>query len=209
MGVLNITPDSFSDGGEFLHVDAAIARGLQLAAEGADIVDVGGESTRPGADPVPSDEEQRRVLPVIRALVEAGIAVSIDTIRAETARAAVAAGATVINDVSGGLHEPEIRRVAAESGAAYIAMHWRGVPDPQHRRSAYADVVAEVRDDLGRRADAALAAGIDPGRLVLDPGLGFDKTAEQGWQLLAGLPRLAELGYPLLVGASRKRMIAE
>lgn len=209
MGVLNVTPDSFSDGGEFLQFDAAIARGLQLAAEGADIVDVGGESTRPGAQPVPSDEEARRVLPVIRALVASGVAVSIDTIHADTARAAVAAGATVINDVSGGLHDPEMRAVAAESAATYIAMHWRGVPDPRHRRSEYADVVAEVREDLGRLADAALAAGVAPERIVLDPGLGFDKTAEQGWQLLAGIPRLAELGYPVLVGASRKRMIAE
>lgn len=209
MGVLNVTPDSFSDGGRFLDLEAAVARGRELARQGADIVDIGGESTRPGAEPVSAEEERRRVLPVVEALAAEGIVVSIDTLRAETARAAVAAGATVVNDVSGGRHDPEMHRAAAELGAVYIAMHWRGIPDPQHRRSSYDDVVAEVRDELARLADAAVGAGVDPERLVLDPGLGFDKTAQQGWRLLAGLPRLAELGLPLLVGASRKRMIAE
>lgn len=209
MGVVNVTPDSFSDGGDFFDIDAAIARGLKLAAEGADIVDIGGESTRPGASLVTPAEELRRVLPVVEALHAAGVAVSIDTIRAATARAAVAAGASIINDVSGGLHDPEMRRVAADTDATFIAMHWRGIPDPAHRRSEYGDVVAEIREDLARLAEAALAAGVAPERLVLDPGLGFDKTADQGWQLLAGLPRLAELGYPILVGASRKRMIFE
>ncbi|MFC6235506.1 dihydropteroate synthase, partial [Leucobacter soli] len=209
MGIVNTTPDSFSDGGRFLGPDAAIAHGLELIAQGADIVDVGGESTRPGASPVPVEEEQRRVLPVIEALAAAGAVVSIDTIHAATARAAIAAGATIVNDVSGGLHDPDILRVAADSDATYIAMHWRGVPDPAHRRSEYADVVAEVRDDLARLAETARAAGISHERLVLDPGLGFDKTTAQGWQLLAGLPRLQELGYPVLVGVSRKRMVLE
>lgn len=209
MGILNVTPDSFSDGDLYATTDAAIAQGRRLLAEGADIIDVGGESTRPGATPVPPEEEQRRVLPVIAALAGDGAWVSVDTLHASTARAATEAGARIINDVSGGLHDPEIRRVAAESGAIYIASHWRGIPDPEHRRSAYADVVAEVRAELADLAAAAIEAGVDPERLVLDPGLGFDKTAEQGWQLLAGLPRLAELGPPILVGASRKRMIAE
>ncbi len=209
MGVLNVTPDSFSDGGRYLGVDAAIARGLELAAQGAHIVDVGGESTRPGANPVTAEDELRRVIPVIEALAAEGVEVSIDTLRAATARAAVAAGARIVNDVSGGEHDPAIRRVAAETGARYVAMHWRGIPDPGHERSRYGDVVSEVRDELARLADAALAAGIAPERLVLDPGIGFDKTAEQGWRLLAELPRLAGLGFPVLVGVSRKRMLAE
>ena len=209
MGVLNVTPDSFSDAGSYLDVDAAIARGRGLAAQGADIIDIGGESTRPGAQPVPPEEEQRRVLPVIRALSAEGIRVSIDTLHASTARAAVAAGAEIINDVSGGLHDPGMHRAAAETGAGYIAMHWRGIPDPRHERSRYDDVVTEVREQLARLADAAVAAGIAPEKIVLDPGLGFDKTAAQGWQLLAELPRLAELGHPVLVGVSRKRMLAD
>ncbi|MGD9606821.1 MAG: dihydropteroate synthase [Leucobacter sp.] len=209
MGVLNVTPDSFSDGGRFLDVDAAISRGLELAAQGADIVDVGGESTKPGADPVSPDEERRRVLPVIEALVAEGLTVSIDTLNAGTAIAAVGAGAAIVNDVSGGEHDPEMRRTVAETAAAFVVMHWRGVPDPHHRRSSYGDVVTEVREELARLADAAIAAGVAPERLVLDPGLGFDKTARQGWELLAGLPRLTGLGHPVLVGVSRKRMIAE
>lgn len=209
MGVLNVTPDSFSDGGEHFRVDAAIARGLELVAQGAHIVDVGGESTRPGAQPVAGDEERRRVIPVIEALAAAGANVSIDTVRADTASAAIAAGASVINDVSGGLHDPAIRRVAAETGARYVAMHWRGIPDTRHQRSHYGDVVAEVRDALAQLADDALAAGIAPERLVLDPGIGFDKTGEQGWRLLAELPQLTALGFPVLIGVSRKRMLAE
>lgn len=209
MGVLNVTPDSFSDGGRYLDTDAAIARGLELVAQGAHIVDVGGESTRPGAAPIAPDEELRRVIPVIEALAATGVEVSVDTLRASTAAAAVEAGARIVNDVSGGEHDPAMRRVVAEAGALYVAMHWRGIPDPGHVRSRYDDVVAEVRDDLARLADAALAEGIAPDRLVLDPGLGFDKTAEQGWRLLAGLPVLTGLGFPVLVGVSRKRMLAE
>ena len=213
LGVLNTTPDSFSDGGSFLDPAAALAQAKRLVADGAEVIDVGGESTRPGATPVPRAEEIARVLPVIEGLTAAGIPVSIDTIHAETAAAAVAAGAAYINDVSGGLHDPEMLALAAragrERGVRYIAGHWRGIPDPGHVRSDYGDVVAEVRDALAARADAAIAAGLDPALVILDPGLGFDKTGEQCWELLRGLDELRALGYPVLVGASRKRMLAE
>ena len=209
MGVLNVTPDSFSDGGLYLDAEAALARARELVAQGAHLVDVGGESTRPGAARVSPQEEQRRVIPVIEALVGEGVAVSVDTVRASTARLAVAAGASLINDVSGGTADPEMRRVAAESGARFSIMHWRGIPDPGHSRSRYTDVVVEVRDELARLAEAAVSEGVAAEQVILDPGLGFDKTAEQGWRLLAGLPELATLGYPLLVGVSRKRMLGE
>lgn len=213
MGVLNVTPDSFSDGGDYFEPDAAIAQGLRLAAAGADIVDVGGESTRPGAEPVTGEEELRRVLPVVRALAEAGITVSIDTLHAETAQAAVSAGARYINDVSGGTFDPAMYAAAAwasaEHGAGFVVGHWRGIPDRAESRSHYADVVTEVRDALAEQARAAVAVGVDPAHIVLDPGLGFDKTAAQSWRLLAELDALTALGYPVLVGASRKRMIAE
>ncbi|GAB2565893.1 dihydropteroate synthase [Leucobacter ruminantium] len=213
MGVLNVTPDSFSDGGSYLSAEAAVAHGRRLVELGADIVDVGGESTRPGAEPVPREEELRRVLPVVRALAAEGIAVSIDTLHAETAQAAVAAGARYINDVSGGLHDPAMHAAAAwasaEHGASYIIGHWRGIPDPRHERSGYDDVVAEVRDALAGLAREAIAAGVDPNRIVIDPGLGFDKTGEQCWELLRRLHELSALGHRVLVGASRKRMIAE
>ena len=208
MGVLNVTPDSFSDGGHYLSLDAAIAHGRRLIAEGAHIIDVGGESTRPGAARVTPEEEQRRVLPVIEALVAEGATVSIDTVRADTARRAVAAGATIINDVSGGTADPDMLRLAAESGAQIVLMHWRGIPDPSHARSHYVNVVEEVRAELAALAAAALRAGVAREQILLDPGFGFDKTAEQGWQLLAQLDRLASLGYPLLIGVSRKRMLA-
>lgn len=212
-GVLNTTPDSFSDGGEYLDPAQAIARAEQLVAAGADVVDVGGESTRPAATPVPRDEELARVLPVIRALTAAGITVSIDTIHAATAEAALAAGARFINDVSGGLHDPEMLAVAAaassSNGSRLILGHWRGVPDPSHERSHYGDVVTEVRDALAERAAAAIAAGVAEQHIILDPGLGFDKTGAQCWEILRGLGELRELGYPVLIGASRKRMIGE
>lgn len=213
MGVLNVTPDSFSDGGMYAREDAAIARGRELVDLGAEVVDVGGESTRPGATAVTSSDEQGRVLPVIRALAEAGVAVSVDTLHAATAAAAVDAGARYINDVSGGLHDPGMLGVAAEASrnraVRFIIGHWRGVPDPDHERSDYADVVGEVVAALSQRADAAVAAGVDAAHIVLDPGLGFDKTGAQGWQLLAGLAELRALGYPVLIGASRKRMLGE
>ncbi|QBE50210.1 dihydropteroate synthase [Leucobacter triazinivorans] len=213
MGVLNVTPDSFSDGGRFDTAERAIARGIELVAQGADVVDVGGESTRPGAQPVSEREEQRRVICVVEELAGRGIAVSIDTIHAGTAAAAVAAGARYINDVSGGAHDPEMLRVAADAsrarGVRFIAGHWRGVPDPAQRRSDYDDVVVEVRDALETRAAAARAAGVDLAHILLDPGLGFDKTGDQSWSLLARLDELLALGYPVLIGASRKRMIAD
>mgnify|MGYP003508492103 FL=1 len=213
LGVLNVTPDSFSDGDRFASLDAAITRGSALVAQGADIVDVGGESTRPGATPVVRADELDRTIPVVEALAARGHRVSIDTLHAETAAAAVRAGARIINDVSGGDHDPDMLGVAADAsrdhGALYLIGHWRGIPDPAHVRSDYADVVREVRDALVERARAAVAGGVDPAHIVIDPGLGFDKTGEQGWQLLAHLTELAETGYPVLVGASRKRMIAE
>jgi len=212
MGVLNVTPDSFSDGGNYLEPEAAIAHARQLVSEGALIIDVGGESTRPGAEQISVAEEQRRVLPIVEALVAEGITVSIDTVRAETARLAVAAGAQMINDVSGGTADPEMRIVAANAatkGVDYVIAHWRGVPDPAHSRSHYSDVTIEVRDRLRELADAAIQAGVPAHRLILDPGLGFDKTAEQGWQLLANIEQITGLGYRVLVGASRKRMLSE
>jgi dihydropteroate synthase len=207
MGVVNVTPDSFSDGGRWFDADAAIAHGLDLVASGADIVDVGGESTRPGAARVEPDEELRRVVPVIRELAARGIRVSVDTMRAATAAAAVDAGAEIINDVSAGLADAAMARIAAESGARYVAMHWRGHSDRMDELAEYRDVAVEVRDELARRVDALVAAGVARDRLILDPGLGFAKRGEQNWELLARLDVLATLGLPLLVGASRKRFL--
>jgi len=207
MGVVNVTPDSFSDGGRWFDADAAIRRGLELVEQGADIVDVGGESTRPGAARVAMDEEIRRVEPVIRALAAEGVTVSVDTMRAEVAEVAVAAGAVLVNDVSGGLADPAMPRVVAATGVPYVVMHWRGHSHDMDSRAVYADVVTEVREELAKRIDLVLAEGVAEEQIVLDPGLGFAKNAEHNWSLLAGLDRLAELGYPLLVGASRKRFL--
>lgn len=207
MGVLNTTPDSFSDGGSWLDPAAAVLHGLAMAAHGADLVDVGGESTRPGAARVDAEEEQRRVLPVVRALADEGVAVSVDTMRASTAAAALEAGAALVNDVSGGLADPAMAPLVAERGVPFVAMHWRGHADVMAGLADYGDVVAEVREELARRAEALLAAGVREDRLVLDPGLGFAKTAEQGWELLGRLDALVGLGRPLLVGASRKGML--
>lgn len=204
MGVVNVTPDSFSDGGDFLDPDIAVRHGLRLLTDGADLLDVGGESTRPGAERVSEAEERRRVLPVVERLAAAGAVVSIDTMRASVAEAAVAAGAQLVNDVSGGLADPDMLGVVAQAEVAYVAMHWRGHSADMQARARYDDVVAEVGDELLARRDAAVAAGIDVQRLLLDPGLGFAKTAEHSWALLRQLPALAELGTPLLVGASRK-----
>ena len=209
MGVLNVTPDSFSDGGDFIRLEAALdhARVLQIA--GADSIDVGGESTRPGAKRVSLAEEQARVLPVIEAIVaELGAKVSIDTMNAETARLAVAAGASIINDVSGGLADPDMFKVAADTGATIIISHWRGFSDQMDTLATYDDVAAEVAAELKLRVDAALATGIKPAQIVIDPGLGFAKDMQQNWKLVARLDKLEELGYPILVGASRKRFIA-
>ena len=206
MGVVNVTPDSFSDGGNWFDPEKAVKHGLDLVAEGADIVDVGGESTRPGAQRVSLDEELRRVVPVIRALAEENVPVSVDTMRAEVAEAAVAVGARLVNDVSGGLADPDMPRVVAAANVPYVVMHWRGHSHDMQTRSVYADVVREVREELLHRVDAVLREGVDPSMVVLDPGLGFAKspTAGHNWALLAHLDEFIGTGYPLLVGASRK-----
>jgi len=210
MGVVNVTPDSFSDGGRYADAASAVAHGLALVADGADILDVGGESTRPGATRPLVEEELGRVVPVITALAEAGARVSVDTMRHEVAAAALDAGATIVNDVSGGLADPEILRVAADAGATYVAMHWRAHSDRMRDFATYdaaGGVVQAVRDELEGRAEAALAAGVAPDRLVLDPGLGFAKEGSHNWALLADLGPIKALGYPLLVGASRKSFL--
>jgi dihydropteroate synthase len=207
MGILNVTPDSFSDGGEHLSAETAIAHGLAMQSHGADIVDVGGESTRPGAVRITADEEQDRVLPVVVGLVEAGIAVSIDTMRASTASAAVRAGACIVNDVSGGLADDEMYRTVAGLDAAYVVMHWRGPSTTMDRLAVYDNVVADVVAELGARVAEAVASGIDPAAIIVDPGLGFAKEADHNWALLRDLGALETLGFPVLVGASRKRFL--
>lgn len=207
VGVVNVTPDSFSDGGRWFETDAAVEHGQALVAQGADIIDVGGESTRPGAERTPVEEELRRVLPVIEALVGAGVTVSVDTMRSEVAERAVRAGASVVNDVSGGLADPEMGPLVAAAGVRFVAMHWRGHSADMQNRAVYADVVGEVTSELAGRRDALVAAGIDPERLVLDPGLGFAKSAAHNWALLAHLDVLQSLGQPILVGASRKSFL--
>lgn len=204
MGVVNVTPDSFSDGGRWIETDAAVAHGRELVAAGATVVDVGGESTRPGAERPSPAEELRRVVPVVSALADDGIVVSVDTMRAEVARAGLAVGGEIINDVSGGLADPEMPALVAESGAPFVVMHWRGHAHDMQTRAEYDDVVAEVCTELGERVDVLLAAGATREQLVLDPGIGFAKTAEHNWQLLAGLEQVVDLGYPVLLGTSRK-----
>ncbi len=210
MGVVNVTPDSFSDGGRWLEPDAAIAHGRELLADGADLLDIGGESTRPGATRPLVTEELDRVVPVITALAADGATVSVDTMRAEVADAALRAGATIVNDVSGGLADPAILDVTAAHGATYVAMHWRAHADHMRDFAVYdgpGGVVAAVRDELAARVEAILAAGIAPQRVVLDPGLGFAKRPEHNWELLRDLAPIQELGYPVLVGASRKSFL--
>jgi dihydropteroate synthase len=207
MGVVNVTPDSFSDGGRWFGADAAIEHGLDLVAQGADMVDVGGESTRPGAQRVSEEEELRRIGPVVTGLVRAGVPVSIDTTRASVAEFALDAGAQLVNDVSGGLADPQLPRLVAAAGVGYVVVHWRGPSQDMYARAVYADVVSEVRDELTRRIESVVAAGVDPGRIVVDPGLGFGKRQEHNWPLLASLADIARLGgrtFPVLVGASRK-----
>jgi len=201
-GVLNVTPDSFSDGGEHYDADVAVAHAHQLVADGADWIDVGGESTAPGTSPIDPREEQRRVLPVVSALAADGIRVSIDTYHASTARAAIDAGARIVNDVYGS--DPDMPAVIAGSGARYVLMHSFGEPTTPH---AYNDVLAEVRDELLRRADALIARGVAREQIVLDPGLGFSKAPEENWVLLRGCSVLASTGYPVLIGTSRKRFV--
>ncbi|KLN72298.1 dihydropteroate synthase [Rhodococcus qingshengii] len=209
MGILNVTSDSFSDGGQFLDRDAAIARGLELQRIGVDIVDVGGESTRPGATRVDPKLEADRIAPVIEELVAAGIRVSVDTMRASVAAAAIEAGAGIVNDVSGGRADPDMASVVADAGVPWILMHWRSAGDYVHRGSAdhYDDVVRDVRDELLSQVDLALKAGVDSSSIILDPGLGFAKNADHNWALLRALPEFNATGFPVLVGASRKRFL--
>lgn len=211
MGVINVTPDSFSDGGKYDEVESAVRHGMHLVAQGADILDIGGESTRPGATRPLVTDELARVVPVIRFLAAEGVLVSVDTMRAEVAAAALEAGAVLVNDVSGGLADPDILRVVADAGAAYVAMHWRGHADVMQQHASYptepAEVAATVRDELALRVEAALEAGISPDRLAVDPGLGFAKTAEHNWALLQHVHVLDELGMPLLLGSSRKSFL--
>jgi dihydropteroate synthase len=212
MGVVNVTPDSFSDGGKWFGTGAAISRGLELAASGADIIDVGGESTRPGAQRIPADEELRRVIPVIAGLAREGIPVSVDTMRAEVAGAALEAGARLVNDVSGGLADADMTKLVAGAGVPYVVMHWRGHSHQMNERAVYGDVVAEVCAELRQRVEAVVAGGTDPALIVVDPGLGFAKLPEHNWQLLTNLGQVSRLGggtaaFPVLVGASRKRFL--
>ncbi|MBO3100794.1 dihydropteroate synthase [Cellulomonas fengjieae] len=207
MGVVNVTPDSFSDGGRWFTPGAAVAHGLQLLADGADVLDVGGESTRPGARRVAVDDELARVLPVVEELVDRGAVVSVDTTRAVVARAAVARGALIVNDVSGGLADEAMHAVVAETGAVYVAMHWRGHADVMDDLDDYDDVVTDVRRELAQRVDALRAAGVRDEQVVLDPGLGFAKAGSSNWPLLARLSELVADGFPVMVGASRKRFL--
>lgn len=208
MGIVNVTPDSFSDGGLYLASDDAIAHGLRLRADGAQLLDVGGESTRPGAQRVPVQVEQDRVLPVVRALAEAGALVSIDTMNASTALAAVEAGARIVNDVSGGMSDPGMLDAVAGTTADIVLSHWRGPSVDMYAKAQYGDVVAEVVSELGQRIEAAAAAGIPPARVIVDPGIGFGKIGEQNWATLRALPRIGGLGHRVLVGTSRKRFLA-
>jgi dihydropteroate synthase len=207
MGILNVTPDSFADGGKHNNFESAVARGLEMIAEGVDIIDIGGESTRPGADRVSEDEEIARTIPVITELAKHGIPISIDTMRSRTAEAAVRAGASIINDVSGGLADPEMLQKAARLEVPYIAMHWRGQSKKMNSKAIYSDVVSDVISELNERIEAALDAGIEKDKLIIDPGIGFAKEAEHNWRIIDSIDRFVALGYPVLVGASRKRFL--
>ncbi len=207
MGVVNVTPDSFSDGGRWFDTTVAVKHGLDLVSEGADLVDVGGESTRPGATRVDEAEELRRVVPVVRGLASEGVVVSVDTMRASVAEQSLAAGASLVNDVSGGLADPAMIPVVAAAGAPFVVMHWRGFLEGGNVKGVYEDVVAEVVDELHARVEAVLAGGVAPDRVVVDPGLGFSKEAGHDLTLIAHLDRLRALGHPLLVAASRKRFL--
>lgn len=207
MGILNVTPDSFADGGKHFTFEHAVQRGLQMIEEGVDIIDIGGESTRPGAERVSAEEEQRRVIPVIKALVGKGADISVDTMRASTARLAVEAGAVIVNDVSGGAADPDMFAAVAELGCKYTLMHWRGHSKDMNTLAQYDDVVTEVIQEVTLQLDKALAAGIKRENIVLDPGLGFAKDAEHNWEILNRLEEFTALGYPVLIGHSRKRFI--
>jgi dihydropteroate synthase len=207
MGVLNVTPDSFSDGGRYTTLDDAVAHALQMRAEGADVIDVGGESTRPGALRVDADEETKRVVPVIEALARHDIPISVDTYRASVAEAALDAGAAIVNDVSGGLGDADMARVVRDAHCPWILMHWRGHSASMQQLATYDDVVSEVRAELTARVDAALSSGVGPDCIAIDPGLGFAKTAAHNWALLAALDSFVAMGHPVLVGASRKSFL--
>ena len=207
MGILNVTPDSFADGGLHYDTEIAIARGMEMIDEGVDIIDVGGESTRPGADRVSEEEEQARVLPVIRALAESKVAISIDTMRASTARLAVEAGASIVNDVSGGAADPDMFATVADLGCKYTLMHWRGHSKDMNSKAIYGDVVADVIEEVTMQLDKALAAGVKRENIIFDPGLGFAKDPEHNWEILNRIDELTALGYPILIGHSRKRFL--
>jgi len=207
MGILNVTPDSFADGGRHNDFEAAVNRGHEMMAEGVDIIDIGGESTKPGVDRVSEEVELTRVIPVIRELAKAGARISIDTMRASTAKAAIKAGAQIINDVSGGLADPEMLPIAVELGAPYIAMHWRGHSKDMNSRAVYRDVVTDVISELQERISAALDAGIAKNNLIIDPGIGFAKDAHHNWKIIDSIDEFVALGYPVLIGASRKRFL--
>jgi dihydropteroate synthase len=207
MGILNLTPDSFADGGRHNSFDAGVARGLEMIAEGVDIIDIGGESTRPGADRISAEEEQARVMPVIAELAKSGARISIDTMRADTAEKAVQAGAAIINDVSGGLSDPAMFATVKKLGVPYILMHWRGDSKEMNSRAIYADVVNDVISEINSQIEAALDAGINKSQLIIDPGLGFAKDAEHNWEILRNLKQFTSMGYPVLIGASRKRFL--
>lgn len=209
MGVLNVTPDSFSDGGRFNDLKIATKHALQMHEDGADIIDIGGESTRPGSDRISVQEEFDRVLPVISALVDSGVAISIDTMRVEVARAAINAGACMVNDVSGGKADPEMLSYVATLKVPYILMHWRGPSNIMNTLTDYNDVVADVTNEISKQVDVAVAAGIARERIAIDPGIGFAKTVDQNWPILKHLDILEELGLPILMGASRKKFLGE
>jgi dihydropteroate synthase len=207
MGILNVTPDSFADGGKHNDFDAALARGLEMIKEGVDIIDIGGESTRPGADRVSEAAEIARTIPVITEIARHGVKISIDTMRASTAEAAISAGASIINDVSGGLADPLMLQTAARLQVPYIAMHWRGQSKDMNSKAIYTDVVIDVISELQERITAAIDAGIDPNNLIIDPGLGFAKEADHNWAIIDAIDDFVALGYPVLIGASRKRFL--
>ena len=207
MGILNVTPDSFADGGKHDTWEKAVAHGLEMIAEGVDIIDVGGESTRPGADRVTALEEQRRVIPVIEKLSQTGIPISIDTMHAQTAELAITAGASIVNDVSGGLADALMHEVVAEMGCPYILMHWRGHSKDMNSQAIYGDVVKDVIAELNIQIDAALRSGIAKNNLIIDPGLGFAKDTAQNWELLNRIDEITDLGFPVLIGGSRKRFL--
>jgi len=207
MGILNVTPDSFADGGKHDTYEKAVARGLEMIAEGVDIIDIGGESTRPGADRVTALEEQKRVIPVIEKLSQTGIPISIDTMHAQTAELAITAGASIVNDVSGGLADGLMHEVVAEMGCPYILMHWRGHSKDMNNRAIYGDVVKDVIAELNIQIDAALRSGIAKNNLIIDPGLGFAKDAAQNWEILNRIDEITDLGFPVLIGGSRKRFL--